>query len=182
MEYSPYFPYGGSIVKRIFVTALLIVACCGLAMAAPKGGSSRKAPQGPKPAIPAEGMAFGVFLGQPTGFTFRIGVASTQSMEFKAAWSLGSSQAAFSAEGNWLIEFPNTIVIEREQFIPYTGIGASLGVGSGELGLGFRVPGGIVYRFESAPIELCLEIGLGMSIIPATAFNATGGLGVRYRF
>jgi len=181
MEYSTYFPSGGFIVKRIFVTALLIVACCGMVMAAPKGASSRKA-QGPKPAITAEGMAFGVFLGQPTGFTFRLGLAQTQSMEFKAAWSLGAAQAAFSAEGNWLIEFPNSIVIEREQFIPYTGIGASLGVGNGELGLGFRVPAGITYRFENAPIELCLEIGLGMSIIPSTAFNATGGLGVRYRF
>lgn len=181
MEYSPYFPYGGSIVKRIFVTAFLIVACCGMVMAAPKGGSSRK-PQGPKPAITAEGMAFGVFLGQPTGFTFRLGLAQTQSMEFKAAWSFGAAQAAFAAEGNWLIEFPNSIVIEREQFLPYTGIGASLGVGNGELGLGFRVPGGIVYRFANAPIEICLEIGIGMSIIPATAFNATGGLGIRYRF
>lgn len=168
-------------MKRIFVTALLIVACGSMVMAAPKSSSSRKAPQGPKPAISAEGMALGVFLGQPTGFTFRLGLAETQSLEFKAAWSLGSA-AAFSAEGNWLIEFPNTIVIEREQFIPYTGIGASLGVGNNELGLGFRIPGGIVYRFEGAPIELCFEVGLGMSIIPSTAFNATGGLGIRYRF
>lgn len=169
-------------MKRILVTALLIVVCGGMVMAAPKGGSSRKAPQGPKPAISAEGMALGVFLGQPTGLTFRLGLAPLQSMEFKAAWNLDSTQAAFSAEGNWLIEFPNSLVIEREQFILYTGVGAALGVGGSEIGLGFRIPGGITYRFEGAPIELCLEIGLGMSIIPSTAFDATGGLGVRYRF
>ena len=168
-------------MKRIFVTALLVVACGAMVMAAPKGGSSRK-PQGPKPAIAADGMALGVFLGQPTGFTFRLGLAQTQSMEFKAAWSLGAASSAFSAEGNWLIEFPNSIVIEREQFIPYTGVGAALGVGNGELGLGFRIPGGIVYRFAEVPIEVCLELGLGMSIIPSTSFTATGGLGVRYRF
>lgn len=102
-------------------------------------------------------------------------------IEAKAAWNLSGS-GSFTLQGNWLIEFPNTLVIEREQFIPYTGGGVTLGVSSGSMGLGLRIPGGIVYRFASAPIELCLEIGIGMDLFPSTSFSASGGLGVRYRF
>jgi hypothetical protein len=166
-------------VRRFIAIAAIFAICTSMALAAPKGG---KAPTGPKAAIPADGLALGVFLGQPTGFTFRLGLSQVQSFEAKAAWSLGSNSTSLQAEANWLIEFPGALVIEREQFIPYTGAGVALGIGSNSLGLGFRIPGGIVYRFSGAPIELALEVAIGMNLFPATSFAATGGLAIRYRF
>lgn len=165
-------------MKRVIATVAILAACAGLALAAPKS----KTPAGPKPAIPANGLALGAFLGEPTGFTLRIGLSAVQSFEAKAAWSLQSSTSAFHFEANWLLEFPNSFIIEREQFIPYVGAGLALGAASQEFTLGFRIPGGIVYRFSGAPIELALEIALGMSVLPKTALAPSGGLAVRYRF
>lgn len=125
-------------------------------------------------------MAFGLFLGQPTGLTFRMGLGSNQSLEAKAAWAF-SGQGSFAAQANWLLEFPGTFVIEGEDIIPYVGAGAALGI-SGEVSLGIRIPFGLVYRFEKAPIELCLEVAPGMNLLPGTTFSGSGGLGVRYRF
>lgn len=125
-------------------------------------------------------MAFGLFLGKPTGLTFRMGLGSNQSLEAKAAWDL-SGQGSFAAQANWLLEFPGTFVIEGEDFIPYVGGGLALGV-SDDASFGLRIPFGIVYRFEKAPIELCLELAPGMNLFPGTTFAGSGGLGIRYCF
>jgi len=55
-------------------------------------------------------------------------------------------------------------------------------VSSNDTSIGFRVPFGIIYRFIKTPLELNLEIGLGMQLFPSTAFRGSGGLGLRYRF
>jgi hypothetical protein len=125
-------------------------------------------------------MALGLFLGQPTGLTFRMGLGSNQSLEAKAAWDL-SGDGFFAAQANWLLEFPGTFVIEGEDFIPYVGGGLAIGV-SNDMSLGLRIPFGIVYRFEKAPIELCLELAPGMNLFPKTSYAGSGGLGIRYRF
>ncbi len=133
----------------------------------------------------ASGSALGLFVGQPTGITYRQGVSKTNSLEFKAAWDLVDSSkdaAAFGFQANWLLEFPGTIIIEDADIPPYVGIGLSVGVGSGGVALGFRVPVGLVHRFPKAPLELGLEVGLGMLLFPATSFDVDGGLALRYRF
>jgi hypothetical protein len=165
-------------VKRLAAAALILVACSGLALAAPR----TKATTGPKRAMPADGIALGLFLGEPTGFTFRMGLSALQSVEAKAAWSIAANSSAFHVEANWLLEFPNSLVIEREQFTPYVGAGLALGIATGDFAFGIRVPAGIVYRFSEAPIELALEIALGMNVLPSTSLAPSGGLAIRYRF
>jgi hypothetical protein len=130
----------------------------------------------------AGGSALGIFVGQPTGITFRYGLGSAQSLEAKAAWDFASKNgASIFLQANWLLEFPGVLVIEKEDFPLFVGAGLQLGVGA-TTSLGVRVPAGLVYRFAKAPIELCLELGLGMQLFPSTALLGSGGLGVRYRF
>jgi hypothetical protein len=163
-------------VKRnlVLITALCLAG--SLLAAAPAKATAKKS------AARSGGsdMAFGLFLGQPTGLSFRMGLGSNQSLEAKAAWDL-SGQGSFAAQANWLLEFPGTFVIEGEDFIPYIGGGLGFGV-SDQVALGLRIPFGIVYRFEKAPIELCLEVAPGMNLFPGTSFAGSGGLGIRYRF
>jgi hypothetical protein len=131
----------------------------------------------------AEGAALGLFLGQPTGISFRYGLGHEQSLEAKAAWNLANagSDPSISLQANWLLEFPGILVIQKEDFPLYVGAGVQADVGQATR-LGFRIPAGLAYRFNKAPIELCLEIGLGMELFPSTSFLSSGGLGVRYRF
>lgn len=129
-------------------------------------------------------FALGVFLGEPTGLTARWGIGKDQSLEGKAAWSFvdGSNQSAsFTFQANYLMEFPGVLVIKREDFPLYVGFGAETHMGS-QFSLGLRIPGGVIYRFAKVPIELFLEIGVGMELVPATTLTGSGGLGIRYRF
>ena len=159
--------------KRTYFAAILAFAAAAGVLAAPSS-EGRKG---------SAGSAIGLFLGQPTGLSFRLGLGNEQSLEAKAAWNLSSKTdtAAVILQANWLLEFPGILVIQDRDFPLYVGAGAQVDIGS-NTNIGVRIPGGIVYRFEKAPIELCLELGLGMQLFPATAFVGSGGLGARYRF
>lgn len=156
--------------KACIVGIVLFAASAGL-VAAPVSGDGSK------------DLALGIFLGQPTGLTVRYGLGKNQSLEAKAAWSFANSgrDASASFQANYLLEFPGILVIEKEDLPLYTGIGLQTDVSSSP-SLGVRIPLGIAYRFAKAPIELCLEIGLGLQLFPSTSFLSSGGLGVRYRF
>jgi hypothetical protein len=131
----------------------------------------------------SEGSALGIFLGQPTGISFRLGLGKEQSLEAKAAWNFAANggDAAVALQANWLMEFPGVLVIQDADFPLYVGAGVQATVGKAA-SIALRVPGGIVYRFDKAPVELALELGLGMQLLPATAFVGSGGIGIRYRF
>jgi len=132
----------------------------------------------------AKGAALGIFLGQPTGITFRYGLSGEQSLEAKAAWDLSSygGNPSFSFQANWLLEFPGIPVAKDVDLPLYLGAGIQSDVDSSSASFGFRIPFGIMYRLKKAPLELNLEIGIGMRLLPGTAFRGSGGLGLRYRF
>jgi hypothetical protein len=127
------------------------------------------------------GVALGAFLGQPTGFTCRLGLAGDSSIEAKAAWDLAGSgrEAAFTFQANYLVEFPGVLVIEGRDIPPYVGGGAQLDVGA-DAYIGLRAPVGLVYRMKKVPFEFCVELGLGMGLLPSTKPMISGGIGARY--
>lgn len=129
-----------------------------------------------------KGAAVGVFLGQPTGLTARLGLSGPGSIEAKAAWDFAGAKdgsAAFLFQANWLLEFPGVLELGGEDVPPYVGAGVELDVGP-EFLVGIRIPAGLAYRLKRAPLELCVEVGLGMGLFPSTKVLASGGIGVRY--
>jgi len=48
--------------------------------------------------------------------------------------------------------------------------------------LGVRVPVGLAYMFESAPLDIIAEVAPILNLIPSTDFDLGSGLGVRFRF
>jgi hypothetical protein len=163
--------------RRAAAAALMATAIVLGAAASPSGPQAGK--QGP--AGGAQGTALGIFLGQPTGLTGRIGLGGASSFEAKAAWDLAGSKdkaASFTFQANYLMEFPGVLVIEGEDIPPYLGGGAQLDVGA-ETRIGLRAPVGLVYRLRGAPLEFCLEIGIGMGLFPSTRLMMSGGVGAR---
>jgi len=68
-------------------------------------------------------------------------------------------------------------------FTPFVGGGVFVRISEGDSPLmGVRVPAGIAYRFRTIPLELFLEAGLDISLLPGFDLAGSGGLGVRYRF
>jgi hypothetical protein len=129
------------------------------------------------------GNAIGLFLGQPTGISYRRSLGSDQSFEAKAAWDLTQTGngTMILVQANWLLEFPGVFKVDKADFPLYFGAGLQANLGSSST-LGFRIPLGAFYRFSKAPIELCLELGPGMRLFPSTSFVGDGGLGLRFRF
>ncbi|MCK4747476.1 MAG: hypothetical protein KAT15_10585, partial [Bacteroidales bacterium] len=73
------------------------------------------------------------------------------------------------------------IDVEKGKLPVYFGVGGKL-VLSNNLGVGVRVPFGAAYLFESAPIDIFLELVPVLELLPATGIGFEGGLGVRYFF
>lgn len=48
--------------------------------------------------------------------------------------------------------------------------------------VGIRVPVGISYMFENAPVDIFMEVGPALDIAPGLKGEVTGGIGVRYWF
>jgi hypothetical protein len=128
------------------------------------------------------GSALGLFLGQPTGLSYRQYLGDEQSFEAKAAWNLASPNAAsILLQANWFLELPGILEIGTADFPLYFGMGVQALIGQ-SADLGLRIPLGLIYRFTKAPLELCLELSPGIELLPSTTLVGTGGIGLRYRF
>lgn len=129
-------------------------------------------------------LGLGVILGQPTGLSLGIDMSQTNWLDFKAAWDFAGPKDSVNIilQGNYQLAFPGVLLIEGNDFVPYIGLGAGLAIETGSLAVGLNMPLGINYRFQKAPLEVFLEVGLGLYLFPATKFAPSGGLGLRYRF
>ena len=47
---------------------------------------------------------------------------------------------------------------------------------------GIRLPVGVSYLFDNAPVEIFAEIGPALDLTPAVRGEVTGGIGIRYWF
>ncbi len=171
---------------RKFVLFMLVVSALSMsAAAAPKKSAPAKKVTIEIPSKSADGpMGIGVFLGQPTGITFEMDLSASSWLDFKAAWNLAGGNSGFSIllQGNYEYAFPGIITMGEESFTPFVGGGAVVNVYDGGVGLGARVPAGVSYRFRTVPLELFIELGLDVYLVPATDIGFSGGLGARYRF
>jgi hypothetical protein len=61
-------------------------------------------------------------------------------------------------------------------------MGAGMTVSDGGPGLLARGVVGLEYLFPSAPLDAFLELGPGIRVFPATNFDISAGLGMRYFF
>lgn len=173
-----------------FIAALFI---CALAaspvLAQGKGKGSKPAEPAKTVKLDLEGAAdgpvgIGVFIGEPSGLNVELDLSETSWLDFKAAWSFAKGAGDHVIlQANYEQAFPAMLAIETETFTPFVGAGALVDLGSANgVSFGIRVPGGLSYRFRQVPLELFLELGLDLAIVPEFDVFGSGGLGIRYRF
>jgi len=167
-------------MKRILAIAMICAMLAVPAFAAPAKTKTiqlaGKSADGP--------IGIGIFLGQPTGVTFEMDLASSSWVDFKAAWNLAGPKGGYSIllQGNYEYAFPGMFAIEKELFTPFVGGGAVVDINDTNVNFGVRVPAGVAYRFRNIPLELFLEAGLDVYLFPAFSLGGSGGLGARMRF
>ena len=125
-------------------------------------------------------VGLGIIVGEPTGFSFKYWTSSTTAFDASLAWSL-IGEGAFHIHADYIIHSFNLIRVPEGKLPFYYGIGARLKT-SGDTRLGVRVPLGLAYLFQNAPVDIFLEIVPILDLTPKTDFKINAALGARYFF
>ena len=126
------------------------------------------------------GTGLGIIIGEPTGFSFKHWTSSTTAFDAAIAWSF-INEGAFHIHADYLLHSFRLIDVPEGKLPFYYGIGGRLKT-SDKTRLGVRVPLGLAYLFQTAPIDIFLEVVPILDFIPKTDFRINAALGARYYF
>ena len=125
------------------------------------------------------GLGLGLIVGEPTGLSAKVWTGHRTALDAGAAWAL--------IRGGFIRFHADALVhsfapqVDHGKLPLYFGIGGKI-VLADNLGIGVRVPFGLAYLFESAPIDIFIELVPTLELLPATDIGFEGGIGVRYFF
>lgn len=125
------------------------------------------------------GFGLGIILGEPTGISLKTWVSQKHAADAGIAWSLTNDW--FHIHVDYLIHNFELIDVSQGELPFYFGFGAKLGIGN-EFSLGARVPVGLAYLFEDAPLDIFVEVVPALQLINQIQFQMNGGIGIRYWF
>jgi hypothetical protein len=131
--------------------------------------------------VAAQGtFGLGVIVGEPTGVSGKLWLTERTAIDGAAAWSF-SGDSALHLHADYLFHNFDLIDVEKGQFPVYFGVGGRVKFES-ESKIGIRIPVGIAYLMEDAPIDFFFELVPLLDLIPDTDFAFNAAIGVRYFF
>jgi hypothetical protein len=123
------------------------------------------------------GFGIGIIVGEPTGLSAKLWITENTALDAGVAWSFsGNGYLRLHTDMLW---HKTLIEVEKGKLPLYYGVGAKLLLAS-DLGLGIRVPVGLAYQFESAPVDIFVELVPGLDLLPGTGFGIDAAIGARY--
>ena len=123
------------------------------------------------------GTGFGVIIGEPVGVSFKTWTEEWSAIDGALSWSPDTLTAHL---GLVLHKFDERLT-HQGVFSYYYGAGTRFRAAEGDPSrLGVRGVIGLAYFFDHIPLEIFLEIGPVMNLIPSTELEMTGGMGVRF--
>jgi hypothetical protein len=125
------------------------------------------------------GFGVGVIIGEPTGLSLKTWISQKHAVDAGVAWSLTNDW--FHIHVDYLIHNFELIDVSRGQLPFYFGFGAKVGIGN-NFNVGARVPVGLAYLFDDAPLDIFVEVVPALQLINQIDFDMNGGIGIRYWF
>lgn len=125
-------------------------------------------------------FGLGIILGDPAGVNMKYWTGPTTALGASVAWSVGKNKA-FLAHVDYLFHDFEMFKVNSGRLGVYYGVGGRLRT-NGETRVGIRIPLGVTYLFERAPLDIFFEVAPLLDIIPETKGDVQGGLGVRIYF
>ena len=125
-------------------------------------------------------FGLGLQLGEPTGLNAKIWTGRTNAVDLALAWSFkGEDRMVMQADYVWhsFDIFP----VSKGELPLYFGIGGRAVLRDDPV-LGLRIPVGLDYMFESAPLDIFVEIAPTLNLVPSTDFDLGGAFGIRFWF
>jgi hypothetical protein len=125
----------------------------------------------------------GIIFGEPTGVSFKYWTGRTMAIDAVAAWSFADG-SSFQLHADLLFHSFDLFQMERGRMVLFYGFGGRIKTKdiNGDFVMSFRLPIGISYEFERAPVEIFVEIAPMLNLIPSTQAAIGGGIGFRYYF
>lgn len=129
-----------------------------------------------------ENIGVGFMVGEPTGLTLKSWTGGGNAIDVGVAWSFGRYDA-MTIQADYLWHNYDIFSDVDEGSLPlYYGIGGRLVLGENDSYIGARVPIGLNYLFEDAPVGLFIEAAPILNLAPSTDFDIDGTLGARFYF
>lgn len=127
-------------------------------------------------------LGVGFMVGEPTGLTLKSWTGGGNAIDVGVAWSFGRYEA-ISLQADYLWHNYEVFSEVENGTLPlYYGIGGRLVLGENDSYIGARVPVGLNYLFEEAPVGLFIEAAPILNVAPSTDFDIDGTLGARFYF
>jgi len=128
----------------------------------------------------SNGIGLGLIVAEPTGISGKFWTGSTTAFDAGLAWSF-IDENAFQIHADYLFHNIRLITVSEGKLPFYYGIGARIKTAN-VTKFGVRVPLGLAYIFQNAPIDIFLEIVPILDLTPKTDFAINAALGARYFF
>lgn len=125
-------------------------------------------------------FGIGIILGEPTGISVKKWLGDHSAIDGAIAWSFGGVNS-FHLHADYLFHNFNLFDVESGQLPLYYGAGLRFRT-EPEATLGVRFSVGICYILEKAPLDIFLELGPVLNLIPDMEFWLTGSIGARFYF
>lgn len=120
----------------------------------------------------------GVILGEPTGLSGKWWFDNRSAVDVAAAWSFGD-EGRFEVHADYLFHY---LYPDIPGELPlYFGLGPVLYIRD-DVVFGARLPIGVSYLFENAPLSAFAEIAPLVQFLTNTEFGVSGGAGLRFAF
>ena len=128
-----------------------------------------------------KGVGLGVILGEPTGFSFKGWLSQTTALDGALAWAF-EREGSFHVHADYLIHTFHEFRTEHQ--IPlYYGIGGRIKAANhDDTRVGVRGVVGVDFMFDTAPLDIFVEVAPIMDLTPSTELSFNGGIGIRYFF
>ena len=125
-------------------------------------------------------FGLGIILGEPTGVSAKLWLTERTAIDAAAAWSF-SDEAALHLHADYLFHNFDLISVEKGRLPVHFGIGGRVKF-EDDSKLGVRIPVGLTYIFDGAPMDIFFEVVPILDLAPDTDFSANAAIGVRYFF
>jgi hypothetical protein len=128
-------------------------------------------------------LGAGIIIGEPTGASLKYWLNDTMAIDGALGWSF-HDDSDFYLHSDVLWHNFDLIPVSRGRMPVYFGVGGLVRFrdNNQDNQVGIRVPVGVSYMFDNAPVDVFVEIGPALDVAPDVQGEITGGVGIRYWF
>ena len=128
-------------------------------------------------------LGLGLTVGEPTGLTAKYWLNDTLALDGAVGWSTHDHTDLY-VHSDVLWHNFDLIPVSRGSMPVYFGVGGLVRFrdDNRDNDVGVRLPVGVSYMFDNAPVDVFAEIAPVIDVAPSVRGEITGGVGIRYWF